>query len=154
METKVFEIENLGIGVLQAERTRNHEAVAMFYPPSQLRLLWGNSFCTCTYTSYKQDNATRDSQEKDSAEIRGEFFRTNTWVNFAGGGLVYFRWKKLEDKIHPKIHSKIQMRLWEFRGQNPHCKNLPLKDSPLETKIARFGEPCLASGNGRIRWFS
>ena len=27
-------------------------------------------------------------------------------------------------EIHPKIHSKIQIRIWELRGQNPHCKDL------------------------------
>ena len=26
-----------------------------------------------------------------------------------------------------KIHGKIRIRTWEFRGQNPHCKNLALK---------------------------
>ena len=26
-----------------------------------------------------------------------------------------------------KIRIKIQYRIWEFRGQNPHCKDLPLK---------------------------
>ena len=32
---------------------------------------------------------------------------------------------------HKKIHGKIQIRIWEFRGQNPHCKDLPLKVWPV-----------------------
>ena len=37
--------------------------------------------------------------------------------------------KKQEEKIHPKIPRKIQIRIWEFRGQNPHCKDLSLTNS-------------------------
>ena len=37
----------------------------------------------------------------------------------------FFLWKK-GGKNPPKMHGKIQIRIWEFRGQNPHCKNLPL----------------------------
>ena len=29
-------------------------------------------------------------------------------------------WEKQDEKIHPKIHSKIQIRIWELCGQNPH----------------------------------
>ena len=72
-------------------------------------------------------------QEKASAEIRGEFFRTKSRVNFAGDFLVdfFFFWPfSLEKiggkKIHQKIHGKIQIGIWEFRGQNPHCRNLAL----------------------------
>ena len=67
------------------------------------------------------------SQEKASAEIRGEFFRTNSRVNFAVDFLVDlfgpFSLEKKEEKIHPKIHGNFQIRIWEFRGQNPHCKD-------------------------------
>ena len=52
-------------------------------------------------------------------EFPGEFCR-----GFFGGffsGL--FPWKKQEEKIHPKIHGNFQIGVWEFRGQNPHCKD-------------------------------
>ena len=67
-------------------------------------------------------------REKASAEIRGEFFRTNSRVNFAADFLVdFFGPFSLEGggggKIHPKIHGNFQIRIWEFRGQNPHCKD-------------------------------
>ena len=71
------------------------------------------------------------SQEKASAEIRGEFCRTKSQMNFAVDFLVDFfgpfSLGKQEEKIHTKIHGKIQIRIWEFRGQNPHCKALVLK---------------------------
>ena len=69
------------------------------------------------------------SQEKASAEIRGEFFRIKSWMNFTGDFWGIFRAfisNKQEEKIHPQIHGKIQIRIWELRGQNPHCKDLPL----------------------------
>ena len=53
-------------------------------------------------------------------------------MNFAGDFLLdlsclaFFLGKKQKAKIHPKIHSKIQIRIWEFPGQNPHRKDLPL----------------------------
>ena len=77
------------------------------------------------------------SQEKASAEIRGEFIRTKSWVNFAGdffGGFfrAFFLGKKREEKFYLKIHGKIQIRIWEFRDQNPHCKNQALKVSSFK----------------------
>ena len=42
-----------------------------------------------------------------------------------------------------KIHSKIQIRIWELRGQNPHCKDLPLK---------RFKQECFFL-HGRLEFF-
>ena len=67
-------------------------------------------------------------QEKASAEIRGEFFRPNSRVNFAMDFLVDFFGpfsleEKQEEKIHQKIHGNFQIRIWEFRGQNSHCKD-------------------------------
>ena len=57
--------------------------------------------------------------------MRGEFLRTKSWVNFAGDFLVdffrtFFLRKNRRKKIHPKVHGKIQIRIREFRGQNPH----------------------------------
>ena len=71
---------------------------------------------------------SHDSQEKASAEIRGEFFRTNSWVNFAADFLVdlfgpFSLEKKQEEKSTQKIHGNFQIRIREFRGQNPHCKD-------------------------------
>ena len=34
-----------------------------------------------------------------------------------------FPWKKPEEKIH----GKIQIRIWEFHSQHPHCKNYALE---------------------------
>ena len=48
----------------------------------------------------------------------GEFF---WWII-----LGLFLWDKQQEKIHRKIHSKIQIRIWELRGQNPHCNDLAL----------------------------
>ena len=53
---------------------------------------------------------------------------------------------------HPKIHSKIQIRTWELRGQNPHCKDPALtnwsrKPEPSELLFREpkpEPEPCLA----------
>ena len=73
----------------------------------------------------------KKNQEKASAEIRGEFFRTKSRVNFAGDFLWIFGpfpWKKQEEKIHPKVHSKIQIEIWELRSQNPHCKDPALRN--------------------------
>ena len=70
-------------------------------------------------------------QEKASAEIRGNFSEKKSWVNFAVDFWVDFSgllpWEKQEEKIHPKIHGKMQIRIWEFRGQNPHCKDPALR---------------------------
>ena len=41
------------------------------------------------------------------------------WWIFSG----LFAWKKQEEKIHQKIHGNFQIRIWEFWGQNPHCKD-------------------------------
>ena len=50
-------------------------------------------------------------------------FGGDFWVEFFGP----FSLEKIGgEKIHPKIHSKIQVGIWEFRGQNPHCKDLAL----------------------------
>ena len=43
----------------------------------------------------------------------------------------------LGNKIHPRIHSKIRIRIWELRGQNPHCKDLPLKTCQAKGRTRR-----------------
>ena len=56
------------------------------------------------------------------------------WVNFVsfffffGGSFGPFSLEEQADKIYPKIHGKIQIRIWEFRDQNPHCKDLALRN--------------------------
>ena len=42
---------------------------------------------------------------------------------FGGFFQDFFLGKKQEEKIHPKIHGNFEIRIWEFRGQNPHCKD-------------------------------
>ena len=54
--------------------------------------------------------------------MRGIFL----WI-FSG----LFPRKEQEEKIQTKIHGKIQIRIWEFCGQNPHCKDLALKNWTL-----------------------
>ena len=34
--------------------------------------------------------------------------------------------KTLEEKIHTQNHGNFQIRIWQFRGQDPHCKDLAL----------------------------
>ena len=62
-------------------------------------------------------------QEKTSAEIRGEFFRTKSRVNFAGGFLVEFFRAFFLGKKEGKLHGKIQIGIWELRGQNLHWRD-------------------------------
>ena len=57
------------------------------------------------------------SEQSPGWILRGIFL-----VDFLGRFLA----KEQDEKIHPKIHSKIQIGIWEFRGQNPHCKDLAL----------------------------
>ena len=42
---------------------------------------------------------------------------------FGGFFRAFFLGKNRKEKIHPKIHGNSQIRIWEFRGQNPHCKD-------------------------------
>ena len=90
-------------------------------------------------------------QEKASAEIREEFIRTNSRVNLAVDFLVDFFgpfiWKKQEEKIHPKMHGNFQIRIGEFRGQNPHCK-----DPALTTHSKRGSRRCQGPRVCK-RWF-
>ena len=60
------------------------------------------------------------------------------WWIFSG----LFPWKKQEEKIHQKIHGNFQIRILEFRGQNPHCKDPALTFSFL----------ILMCDFGRILW--
>ena len=49
---------------------------------------------------------------------------------FIGGFFGPFSLEKTGGRNPPqKIPGNIQIRIWEFRGQNPHCKNLPLTNS-------------------------
>ena len=73
------------------------------------------------------NNITGICQEKPSAEIQGELSKLiSRWV--LRGVLVDFGGPLALEKIHPnlKIHSNIQVRIWELHSQNPHCKDLPL----------------------------
>ena len=59
-------------------------------------------------------------KKKASAEIRWGIFPTESPVNFVvifWWFLGPFPWNKREEKLHPKIHSKIQIRVWG--GQSP-----------------------------------
>ena len=72
---------------------------------------------------------SRSGRSQASAEIRGEFIGASFWMNFAVFIFVDFLWFVLLEKNikkHPRIHSKIQIRICELRGQNPHCKDLAL----------------------------
>ena len=57
-------------------------------------------------------------------------------LNFAGDFLAdllgLFLEKNRAREIHPKIHSKIQIRIWECRGENPHCRKSTLQGSGLD----------------------
>ena len=81
---------------------------------------------------------------------RGIFPNTKSWVNFAGDFSGLFPWKKQEETIHPKIHGKIQIRIWELRGQNPHCKDLVLmkrgQNGPLSLSIGVIGNSAKICG--------
>ena len=46
---------------------------------------------------------------------------------FGGFFRAFFLGKNRRNKTTPKIHGKIQIGIWEFRGQNPHCKDPALK---------------------------
>ena len=54
--------------------------------------------------------------------------------------------KKKERKIHPKSYSKIQIRIWEFRGQNPHCKDLALR---VRTYFNNVQTRCIVKGEAQ-----
>ena len=55
--------------------------------------------------------------------------RVGILVDFSGP----FSLEEQDDKIYTKIHSKIQIRSWELRGQYPHRKDLPLIKCSLTT---------------------
>ena len=91
---------------------------------------------------------------KASAEIRREFsgrilIGILPWI--FGGYFWAFLLIRTGGKIHPKIHRKIQIRIWELRGQNPHCKNLPLTCFSMERSL--FREPACESGFC-LEWFA
>ena len=52
--------------------------------------------------------------DKVPGELCGGFFCAFFGAFFLG---------KNRRKIHPKIHGNFQIRIWEFRGQNPHRKD-------------------------------
>ena len=64
-------------------------------------------------------------QEKGSCRNPRGIFPNKALENFAGDFIRPFSLEKRR-KIHPKIHGKIQIRIWELRGQNPHRKDLAL----------------------------
>ena len=77
---------------------------------------------------FNLDQQVLNPQEKASAEIRGEFFRPNSRVNFAVDFLVdFFGPFSLEKNRRKKSTQKstaiFKSGIWEFRGQNPHCKD-------------------------------
>ena len=57
----------------------------------------------------------RDPRGISPTEFPGEFCR-----DFFGG---FFRAFFLEKKTGGKNPRQFQIRIWEFRGQNPHCKD-------------------------------
>ena len=73
-------------------------------------------------------------QEKASAEIRGEFFRTNSRVNFAvdfcrGFFRAFFLGKKTGGRNPPQNPRQCSNQSLEFRGQNAHCKDPALSSN-------------------------
>ena len=64
----------------------------------------------------------RNARGNYPTKILGEFCG-----RFLGGFLGAFFLEKKTGEIFPrKIHGKTQVRIWEFRGQNPHCRDLAL----------------------------
>ena len=57
-------------------------------------------------------------------ESRGEF-----WRGSFGGCFGPFHWTNKEQNVHPEMPGKIQIRIWEFRDQKPHSKDLSLSRS-------------------------
>ena len=99
------------------ERTKFSQRHSLAIFSSQTRLSQGISAA----------GVTRKGLCRNPGEFCGGIF----WGIFGG----HYPWKKQEQKIHPKIHGKIQIRIWEICGQNPHCKNLPLRESVLPVVI-------------------
>ena len=54
-------------------------------------------------------------------EINSQIIKCVCVINHFG---PYFVGKNKTKTIHPKFHGKIQIRIWELRGENPHCKDL------------------------------
>ena len=75
----------------------------------------------CTYTSrwsaasFSRKGFCRNPREISLNKFPGEFCG-----GFFGGFWGVSLTKR--GKIHPKIHSRLQIRIWELRSQNPHCK--------------------------------
>ena len=84
----------------------------------------------CTTKSKENRKTKQINREKASAEIRVEFIQPKLWVNFWGDfwwifwGL--FSWENRTIKSTQKSTAKIQIGIWEFRGESPHCKDLAL----------------------------
>ena len=70
-------------------------------------------------------------QEEAPAENRGEGLLMDFRVNFAvlGGFFGPFFLVNKEQKIHPKVHSKIEISVGDSRGQDTHCKDQALTTS-------------------------
>ena len=70
--------------------------------------------CLSKTASFSRTGFCRNPRGIFPNEFPGEFC-----LGFFGP----FSLEKQQDKIHPKIHGNFQIRIWEFRGQNPHCKD-------------------------------
>ena len=74
-------------------------------------------------------------------KVPGEFCGGIFGWNFSG----LFPWRKTGGKNPPKNPpGNVQIRIWEFRGQNPHCKDPALKKWPnyrTPARIRNRGEP-------------
>ena len=77
----------------------------------------------------------RNPREFFEQQISGWIFRGIFWWMFWG----LLARKKRRGKIHRKIHCQIRIRVWKFRGQNPHCKNLRFKLTYLKSDKALSG---------------
>ena len=69
-------------------------------------------------TNFSREGFCRNPRGIFPNKVLGEFCG-GFFVDFFGP----FSLEKTGGKIHPKIHGNFQIRIWEFRGQNPHCKD-------------------------------
>ena len=76
-----------------------------------------------TLTRFVKNSFCRNPRRTFPNKLVGEFWGKCFGGHFSGLCL----WKKTGgNKSHPNIRSKIQIRFGELRGQNPHCKGLPM----------------------------
>ena len=72
---------------------------------------------------------------KFSEQVGGEIFG-DFWWSFIG---AFFLGEKRRKQSTKKTHSKFQIRIWKFRGQNPHCKDLDLGRCSLDPQNRNEG---------------